>query len=243
MKQIMITGANGQLGSFLAKNYYQEGYRLVLLYHRRTDRIDGLLAKSEVLAERIDLSDYAGLNGLMANRKVYPDVLIHCASLRSSDAKALTETDPAMFKSVIETNLLSAYHVLRAVLPEMQEKGFGRVILMGSNVTRSGLAQGSAYAAAKAAIVNLGKSVARELAKANVLINSVSPAPVETDLEADYQGEYLEFRKAYFAEYLNNVPSGKLVTKLELKKVIDLLISDEIANLTGQEIFIEGGMP
>jgi len=60
-------------------------------------------------------------------------------------------------------------------------------------------------------------------------------------LEEDYSGEYLQFRQRYFADYLTNVPTGKFVTKEEIKKVIDLLISEDLQNLTGEEIFIDGG--
>ncbi len=241
MKQILITGANGQLGSFLAKEYHQEGYSVVLLYHKRKERIAGLLSDPRVQAASLDLGDYDLLCRVINEMQVSPSALIHCASLRSYDAKPLAETSPETFLRVLDTNLHSAYNILRAILPLMQENGQGRVVLLGSDVTRSGLKNGSAYGAAKAGMVNLVKSVAKEVAKFGVCINAISPAPVETVLEEDFVGQYLEFRKDYFTAYLKRTPTGKLVSLEEIKRVTDMLIDNKMISLNGQEIFLDGG--
>ncbi|MBW6514911.1 MAG: SDR family oxidoreductase, partial [Candidatus Syntrophosphaera sp.] len=110
-----------------------------------------------------------------------------------------------------------------------------------SNVALTGLKNGAAYSAAKAALVNLVKSVALETASANVLINAISPAPVETDLESDYEGEYLEFRKKYFEEFRRLSPTGKLVSKEEISHFVQLLLSYSLENFTGANIVIDGG--
>jgi NAD(P)-dependent dehydrogenase (short-subunit alcohol dehydrogenase family) len=241
LKQILITGANGQLGSFLAKEYHQEGYSVVLLYHKRKERIAGILSDPRVQAASLDLSDYDLLCRVINEMQVSPSALIHCASLRSYDAKPLAETRPETFLRVLDTNLHSAYNILRVILPLMQENGQGRVVLLGSDVTRSGLKNGSAYGAAKAGMVNLVKSVAKEVAKFGVCINAISPAPVETVLEEDFVGQYLEFRKDYFTAYLKRTPTGKLVSLEEIKRVTDMLIDNKMINLNGQEIFLDGG--
>ncbi len=246
MRQILISGANSQIGSYLAKEYYREGYKLVLFYHKRAERIYELFDKEGIFSYPVDLCNSEGVKEavLKAEQSLQQisDTVIHCAAIRSSDALPLYQTEPKQFANVLKTNMMSAYNVLRWTLHSMQENGFGRVIIIGSDVTQKGLKNGSAYSASKAGIVNLVKSVALEMAKYNILINAVSPAPVETNLEEDYNGEYLNFRKHYFAEYLAQVPTGKLVTKEEIKKVIDLLIDENITNLNGKEIIIDGGV-
>lgn len=242
MRQILITGANGQLGSYLAGEYHKLGYGLILHYHNKQQRLQKLAELPEVRMFSCDLRDLNKLQDCLQGLDTSPDTLIHCAAVRSSDALPLHETNPEFFAEVLMTNLLSAYNVLRATLPFMQEKHFGRVVVMGSDVTKSGLKNGSAYAASKAGVVNLVKSAAQELAADNVLLNAVSPAPVDTNLSEDYSGEYLAFRREYFAQYQSQVPSGKLVTKEEIMQVTELLISDRLTNLTGQEIFLRGGM-
>jgi NAD(P)-dependent dehydrogenase (short-subunit alcohol dehydrogenase family) len=243
MKLMLITGANGQIGSSLAKSYREEGYELALFYHNRTDRLDSFPVESMFKVNLVNYTDVKqALGQVVSQYHKTPDCLIHCAALRSADALPLANTEPAVFEEVFRSNFSSAYNILRAVLPGMQENGFGRVVMFGSEVSRSGLKNGSAYAAAKAGIVSLVKSSAKEMAAYNVLINAVSPAPVDTVLEEDFQGEYLEFRKAYFANHVLSTPSGKLVSINEIKKVIDLLTADELCNLSGEEIFITGGI-
>ena len=241
-KSILITGANGQLGSYLAKAYHEEGHRLILLYHIRNERIKVFCGSAEGSCASIDLTSYSELDKRCKSNLWQPDVIVHCAAMRSSDAQPLATTNPQFFQQVFNTNFYGCYNLLRVFLPIMQEKGQGRVIIMGSNVSRSGLKNGCAYSAAKAACVNLVKSAAQEMAKHNVLINTISPAPLDTKLEEEYSGDYLNFRMSYFAEYLKKVPSGKLVGKEEIKRVIDLLSDENLHNLTGQEIFLEGGL-
>ncbi|MDI3504058.1 MAG: beta-ketoacyl reductase [Candidatus Cloacimonadota bacterium] len=237
MKRIMITGANSQIGSFLARQYEQEGRELILLYHTRDDRLKKI--KTPLLS--VDLRDLEATQSLISKIEGSIGALIHCSAVRSVDNQALVDTNPQDFKRVFDDNFYPAYHILRTVLPIMRKQNFGRVILFSSDVTRSGLANGSAYAAAKAAIANLAKSAALENAKHNVLVNCIAPAPVDTVLEEDFSGSYLEFRKAYFAKHLANSAAEQLVSRAEIKQVADFLISADIRTLCGEEIFLTGG--
>jgi 3-oxoacyl-[acyl-carrier protein] reductase len=244
---IIISGANGQIGSYLAERYAtQSDTNLLLLYHKRQDRLANLLNLPNVTAETHDLHNYDNLNILIdtyLNKYIRTEIcLIHTAAVRSSDAAPLSDSDPEIWNRVFDANLKSSYNLLRAVLPAMRERGFGRIVLMGSNITRTGLVNGSAYAAAKAALANLAITVSKENADRNILVNVISPAPVDTDLAQDYSGEYLDFRIKYFEEHKKRVPTGKLVTKAEIALVCDLLLSNQISNLCGQEIIIDGGI-
>jgi len=246
MKLMLITGANGQLGSYLAHCYHKEGYQLALLHHQRMDRISELVTQPGIWSRALDLQDYdavsTAIDELNSEKGASPDVLIHTAAIRSFDAQPLVQTEPFVFRQVFEANSLACYHILRGVLPYMQEKRRGRVVIMGSDVTHTGLKNGAAYAAAKSAMVSLAKSCAVEMAPYGVLINAISPGPVETVLEEDYKGDYLRFRQQYFADFCNQVPTGMLVQMKEIKRTIDLLISDDICNLTGEELMIRGGL-
>jgi NAD(P)-dependent dehydrogenase (short-subunit alcohol dehydrogenase family) len=245
MSTILITGANGQVGSYLAKEYHKEGHRLILFYHKRIERLSGLTTDNNCYLQAVDLCNYSKVqeatNDACKHLSCTPDVLIHCAAMRSFDAKALASSDPAVFSQVFNANLYGAYNILHNVLSKMQENGFGRVILMGSDVSKTGLAYGSAYAASKAAMVNMMKSAAREYRADNITINAISPAPIDTNLEEDYSGEYLEFRKAYFDKYLTDNPGASLVKISEIKRLTDLLMDAELNNLNGQELFLSGG--
>lgn len=241
-RTILISGANGQTGAYLAKHYLDRGARLILLYHKRKDRIKTLGDNPYVTVIAADLCDAEVLAQLLIPviKDVVPDTLIHTASVRSSDAKALPDTDMLIWEDVFRTNVMGFYNICKLVLPLMQESGFGRVVVMGSNVTQSGLAKGSAYAAAKAAMVNMIKSLALENANKDIKLNAISPGPLQTVLEEDYQGEYLEFRKSYFKNYLENSKTGKLTPLSEIAQICDMLVSPNLQNLSGEEILVEG---
>jgi len=234
---ILISAANSQIGSYLAKAYEAEGKDLLCLYHKRCDRLKDISAPKIA----VDLMDYDSTQGALEQYLPRLEHVIHCSAVRSEDHRALGDTDPLAFRTIFEQNVYPAYHLLRVVLPAMRKKAFGRVVLFTSDVSIYGLPYGSAYAASKAAIANMAKSAAQENARFDVLINSIAPGPVETTLEEDYSSEYLEFRKQYFENHLQHTPSGKLVSKQEIKELIDLLISPVMQNLCGEEIILNGG--
>lgn len=244
-KLTIITGANGQVGSFLARIYSESRTPLLLLYHKKTDRIIDLDKLHGVTLKSCDLCDADQVKQVIdcasRDNSAVPAYLIHTAAVRSSDAKSVAEGDPDTFANVFRQNLMGAYNILRYTLPAMREKKFGRIVLFGSNVVNTGLANGAAYASAKAAIVNLCRSAALENAANGILINCISPAPVDTKLEEDYQGEYLAFRRRYFEKALKLSPTGKLVSKEEIRVVTDLLLSDSLINLNGENIILDGG--
>ncbi len=246
MKIMLITGANGQIGNYLARQYLKEGYHLALLYHEREDRLQDLMGMPEIFTAKVDLLDLDALNLIITEIISFfgdpPEILIHTAALRSYDAQPLYQSDPAIFKQIVEVNLLAAYNLLRILLTIMKENCHGRVVMFGSDVSQKGLKCGSAYAAAKSAIVSLVKSCALEMAPYGITINAISPSPVETVLEEDYHGAYLKFRQDYFREYQKEAPTGELIRLGELKKMTDLLVSPDLVNLTGEELLIRGGL-
>ncbi len=243
---LIISGANGQVGSHLARSWADKRLPMLLLVHSEDERLKDLRSRPGIMIKACDLRDLAALKSSMDEACVHlnavPASLVHTAAVRSHDAKPLAEGEPEIWQEVFHTNVSMAYNVLKACLPGMLEARFGRIVLFGSNVALTGLPSGSAYAAAKAAIVNLARSVALETAPDNVLINSISPAPVETDLESDYQGEYLAFRQRYFEAYRRQNPTGKLISLDEIRHLSELLLNPELANLTGQNIVLDGGL-
>ena len=247
MKQdfLIITGANGQMGSYLAQYQGLKEYPKLLLYYNRSDRLQDIHDNDHLLKISCDLMDAKAISRTLQTAKQHfggnATRLIHAAAIRSSDSKSVAECDVEFFSHTIDVNLIGSLNIIKAVLPEMKAKSFGRIALFTSVVTQTGLACGAAYAAAKTAMVNLAKSIAVENAADNILINCLSPGPIECDLESDYQGEYLKFRQNYFEAYKQNTPTHKLISKAELALLCEVLMSDEIDNLTGQEIIINGG--
>lgn len=247
MKQRLgvITGANGQIGSYLARRKALKAGPMLLIVQQRRDRLSSLEGNPRIRIAECDLMSQEQLQSVVeiAVREMdaAPAYLIHAAALRSSDAKAIAESEPAIFDQVLRQNVTAAFNALRCLLPWFREQGFGRAVLFGSNVTRTGLAHGAAYAAAKAAIANLVHTAALENGDLDILVNMVSPGPVDTALEEDYQGEYLLFRKRYFETYKAHSPTHNLISLNEIGAAVEFLLSAELRNLTGQELILDGG--
>lgn len=244
----IITGANGQTAIHIARELLKQNCRLLLIAHKRTDRVEKLVAEYPNLCRLIkcDLTDFEITRTLIqkyiSEAGMIPDALVHTASIRSYDARTLADSEPEIWNSIINQNITMAYNAIRNILPAMIERRNGKIVLFGSNVTRTGLPYGSAYAAAKSALSNLVRSVAWEIAQSNVQINMVSPAPIETNLEEDYNGDYLEFRKEYFDAYKKSHPSKKLISLDDISHVVLSLLNFELNAVSGEEIYVTGGV-
>ncbi len=245
---ILITGANGQSAVKIARDLLLQGCKLLLLAHNRTDRIDRIMSEfpDQCWLEKCNLSSFdktkQAVSELEKRSGLVPNGLIHTAALRSYDAKALAESDPAIWTEIISQNISMAYNVLRSVLPKLQQKKQGKIVLFGSNVTRTGLPYGTSYAASKAALANLARSLAWELAVDNIQVNVISPAPLDTRLEEDYKGDYLAFRKEYFEAYKKSHPAHRLVSLDDVSKIVISLLDLEMTSVSGEEIYLTGGV-
>lgn len=250
---VIITGANGNVGSALAAEFADEGFRLILLYHRSMLRLEEIVKKhpDTVRAVQSDIRNLEEMQkriGEVVQESGFnPQVLIHTAAMRSIDSAPLSETTPTLWQQIIETNITGTYNILKVVIPIFQAEkqsansdGFCRIILFGSDVSRSGLPFGSAYAASKSAVANISRSLATELAENNILINTVSPGPVEID-DSHFSDDYRRFRAKYYEEMLKRTPLKRLAKVSDIISLCRYLISDYNNYLTGDEFFLTGG--
>jgi NAD(P)-dependent dehydrogenase (short-subunit alcohol dehydrogenase family) len=250
---IIITGANGNIGSALAARLAEEGSELLLLYHRSTDRLEKLKEgfSSSITLVKADLTDLSGLEKTLSKTITQNNInvqsLIHTAAMRSIDTSSLPQTSPDLWRKVIETNLFGTYHILKVVSPLLinaqkssDNNDFRRIVLLGSDVSRIGLPFGTAYAAAKAATANIARSLSAELAGNRILINTVSPGPVKID-DSHFSEDYRRFRAQYYQDILQRTPLGSLAEISDVVSLCLFLISEENRYITGEEFFVTGG--
>ena len=243
---LVITGANGNLGSYFAEKFAEQNKNLILFIHNRKDRIFSLVERfpQQTRIAKTDLNDFrqtqAILNEIITETNWQPVSLIHTASLRSSDFQSLRNSEGDFWEKVIRTNIMGTYNILKAILPFFQRNKYGKIVLFGSNVSRIGLANGSAYAASKAAIANLCRSVAMEEAHNNILINTISPGPVKID-DSEFSEKYRRFREKYYQNELRQIPLKRLATFDDIFGLCEFLISRKNSYITGEEFFITGG--
>jgi 3-oxoacyl-[acyl-carrier protein] reductase len=161
------------------------------------------------------------------------DVLVHCAGL-AGETVALEDSSPDGWRKVIEVNLIGSYNVLRAVVPAMRQSGRGHVVNLASLAGKEGTPNASAYSAAKAGVIALTKSLAKELAGSGVVVNAIAPAAIDTTLLLQMSPEHVQ-------TMISKSPLGRLGTTDEVAEMALWMSSDACSFNTGAIFDLSGG--
>lgn len=245
-KAIIVSGANGNLASYFNRQALKKGYSLILFYHNNADRILALQKEfpQQIEIIKTDLAneiDYQPLISEAVKKNNWqPVALFHAATARSSDFMALADSSPQIWESIIDVNIKGTFRLLQAVLPYFRKYQYGKIVLLGSNVTRIGLPRGSAYSASKAAISNICRSIAVEEAGSNIFINTISPGPIKID-DSHFSESYRKFREEYYQEKVREIPLKRCATFEDVCGLAWFLISDNNRYITGEEFYVTGG--
>lgn len=237
----LVTGASRGIGRAVASGLAADGFDLALVYAGNADAAADVVAACEAAgatarAYRCDVSntdevkatvdavlaDYGSVWALVNNAGITRDTLL--ARMKDED-----------FARVLDVNLTGAFNMMRALTrPLMRQRG-GRIVSMSSVVGLMGNAGQANYAASKAGLIGLTKSVARELAPRGVTVNAVAPGFVRTDMTAALPEQVVE-------RYEGQIPLGRLADPEEVADVVRFLVSDAAAYVTGEVIRVDGGM-
>ena len=161
------------------------------------------------------------------------DILVNNAGI-TRDGLLMTMKDEA-FDAVVDTNLKGTFLTMRAVSRTMMRQKYGRIVNVSSVVGLRGNAGQVNYAASKAGVIGMTKSLAKELASRGVTVNAVAPGFIETDMTA-------AMPEAAKTATLAAIPMGRLGAAEDVAKAVAFLASDEAAYITGQVLAIDGGM-
>ncbi len=236
----LVTGASRGIGRAIALRLARDGRHVVLASRSQgpldevKTEIEGAGGSASTLV--IDVSDPAGLQRAVekvAEVEGRLDILVNNAGI-TKDGLMLRMSDED-FETVIRTNLTSAFVAARAAARIMMKNRFGRVVCIGSTSGLVGNAGQANYAAAKAGLVGLARSIARELGPKGVTANVVAPGFVETDMTAvlpeDIRNRILE-----------GLPVRRLGQPEDIAAAVSYVSSDDAGYLTGQVITVDGGM-
>jgi len=241
---IIITGANGNVGAYFAHQYAAQNQKMILIVHTSSSRLNDLRDNPNVKIISLDLADLSDtqtkFDQVITETGWTPARLIHTATIRSHDFKTLVNTDPLLWTEIIQTNVVGTFNLLKTILPYFIENQYGKIVLFASNVTRIGLPKGSAYSASKAAIANLGRTLAAEEARNNIIVNTVSPGPIKID-DSSFSESYRKFRQEYYTEKEQEIPLKRCATFDDLFGICTFLLSEENSYITGEEFYITGG--
>ena len=233
----LVTGASGGLGQAIARALHERGASVALSGTRK----EALAALATELRDRVhilpcDLADAAAVERLVPEAEAAMgslDILVNNAGL-TRDNLCLRMKDEE-WDLVLAVNLTAAFRLSRAALKGMARRRFGRVIGITSVVGVAGNPGQSNYAASKAGMIGMSKSMAAEVATRNVTVNCVAPGLIEGPMAAR-----LDERQR--AAFLADIPMGRLGKAEEIAAAVVYLASPEASYMTGQTLHVNGGM-
>jgi 3-oxoacyl-[acyl-carrier protein] reductase len=236
-KVALVTGASGGIGGAVAKALHAQGATLVLS-GTRAEALEALKGElgSRAHVATCNLSDIASVEALpkTAEQAVGPiDILVNNAGVTRDNLFMRMKDEE--WDTVIAVDLTAAFRLSRSVLRGMMKKRWGRIVSITSVVGTTGNPGQGNYAAAKAGLIGMSKSLAAEVASRNITVNCVAPGFITTamtDVLADAQKTQL----------LSRIPTGRMGEAPEIAAAVVYLASDEAAYVTGQTLHVNGGM-
>ena len=235
-KKILITGASGAIGNELVKKFVSLGGD-VLGTGTKTEKLEQIKQKyPNIKVTKFDMSEHSKIEEFVNNVALELgglDILINNAGKNIDNLSIRMKDDE--WKRVIDINLTSTFLLAKHSIKKMLKNKFGRVVNITSVVGHTGNLGQSNYAASKAGIIGMSKSLAIEYAKKNITINCVSPGFIISDMTMNIA----EKVKLYLT---SRIPMGKLGTGEDVSNCVAFLSSDQASYVTGETIHVNGGM-
>ena len=240
-KVAVVTGASRGIGRAIALKLADEGAKVVVNYSGSQAKAEEVVAAiqeagGEALAIQASVAKSDEVVALMdAAVKTFGslDILVNNAGItRDNLLMRMKENE---WDDVIDTNLKGVFLCTKAVTRQMMKQRAGRIINISSIVGVAGNAGQANYVAAKAGVIGLTKTTAKELASRNILVNAIAPGFIETEMTAELPEELKQ-------GMLTQIPLAKLGQPEDIAKAVVFLASDDANYMTGQTLHIDGGM-
>jgi 3-oxoacyl-[acyl-carrier protein] reductase len=228
-RTVLVTGGNRGIGRAIAAEFVAQGHR-VAVTARSGEGPEG------TLTVKADVTDAASVDAAFAEveSKLGPvEVLVANAGItKDTLLMRMSEDD---FSSVVDTNLGGAFRVVKRASKGMLKAKYGRIVLISSVIGLFGGAGQVNYAASKAGLVGIARSLTRELGARGITTNVVAPGFIESDMTA-------VLPEAQQAEYKKSIPAGRFATPAEVAKVVAWVAGDDAGYISGAVIPVDGGL-
>jgi len=233
----VVTGGAQGLGFAIAHRLLASGAR-VSLWDRDGETLERALVAlgGGADAQAVDVTDLAGLQAAHAATEaaIGPvSILVHSAGIAGGNA-TLDVYDPEEWRRIIEVNLNGTFYVNRVVVPGMKARNYGRIVNIASIAGKEGNPTASAYAAAKAGVIGMTKSLGKELARFDIAVNAITPATAKTRILDTLSEEFIDYM-------LSRIPRGRFLEVEEAASMVAWLVSRENSFTTASVFDLSGG--
>ena len=232
-KIIFITGASGGLGEEIAKHFLQFGHQLILHHNENPIRIEESDQVTHVKADLTDDEDLHLMFEKISDTASHIDVLINNAGISKSSISWKTSKED--WDETIALNLTAPFKTTQHTIPLMRKNNWGRIINITSVVAQTGVIGTSAYAASKAGIIGLTKTLSKELIPFNITSNALALGYFDKGMIRDIPTELKD-------QIIDSIPAKELGQPKVICKTIEFLIQNEAHYINGQTINLNGGL-
>jgi len=235
----VITGGARGIGYAIAERMLESGAG-VCIWDADANQLEiareHLSARGPVFIQKTELTDAADVQRateqtILDMGKI--DILVNNAGITGGNALTW-ELEPEVWKRVIEVNLIAPFLTCHAVVPKMLENGYGRIINVASIAGKEGNPYASHYSASKAGLIGLTKSLGKELATKNILVNCITPAVARTELFSQMEQHQIDYM-------LSKIPMNRFLHVQEAAAMVAWLASEECSFSTGAVFDLSGG--
>jgi acetoacetyl-CoA reductase len=231
----IVTGGTRGIGAAVSVSLKDAGYTVAANYFGNTEKADAFCKKTGIPVYRWDVSDFdecqTNLSKIVEDLGPI-DIVVNNAGI-TRDA-TIHKMNLETWEEVIRTNLTSCFNMSRCVVPSMREKGFGRIVNIGSINGQAGQYGQVNYAAAKSGIHGFTKALAQEGSAKGITVNAIAPGYVDTDMVRSVPPQILE-------KIIARIPVGRLGRAEDIARGVLFLVSDEADFITGSTLSINGG--
>lgn len=242
MRKALVTGSSRGIGKAIALELARRGYALAVHYAGNLAAAEATAAEARELGAGQVVVLGADLGSPQAAQKLVVDASTALGGLEVLVNNAGITRDTLLIRmkdedwdAVIQTNLSAIFHTTREAIKLMMRSRWGRVINISSVVGILGNAGQANYVAAKAGLIGFTRSVAKEYATRGITVNAIAPGFIESDMTARLPEDVV-------AEYLKQIPAGRLGRPEEVAKAVAFLASEDAAYINGQTLCVDGGM-
>jgi acetoacetyl-CoA reductase len=232
----VVTGGTRGIGEAISMALQQSGYKVVANYGSNDENAQAFTSRTGIKSHKWDVSSFDACNE--AIKKIEDDfgtgveILINNAGITRDGMMHKISEDH--WDDVINTNLKSCFNMSHVTIKQMRENNFGRIINISSINGLTGQVGQTNYSAAKAGVIGLTKSLARENSKKNITVNAIAPGYIRTEMVASVSEEILN-------NIVKQIPVGRLGEPKEIARAVLFLACDTAGFITGETLSINGG--